>query len=228
MVFQASAGNFRGIYLASKSGGKILVNHGDAVPGEGTFNLSSSAFAPQLWLNDAAQVLFRTRIAGVFDGSNEGAYLVDSDRNLYQVVRYGQALEGSTVVEFDIVGAGSINDAGLGYGNQRPLNNSGQVVFWAELEDGRDGIFMWTAPPPPPPDPEIDSIAVDGNDVVVSLDTGIGATYQLRRRDSLAEGDWQLEGAPADGTGNSINLRHTDALPVDRQFYEVFITLPDS
>jgi hypothetical protein len=153
---------------------------------------------------------------------------VDTDGNLFQVVRIGQALEGSTVTEIDIVGAGSLIDAGIGFGNQRPMNNSGQVVFWAELADGRDGIFMWTAPPPPPPDPEIDDVFVDGNDVVMSLDTGIGATYQLRRRDTLNAGDWQNEGSQADGTGNNIDLRHSNALPTDEQFYDVLITLPDS
>jgi hypothetical protein len=84
---------------------------------------------------------------------------------------------------------------------------------------------MWS---PPPPDPEIDSIAVDGNDVVVSLNTGLGQTYQLRRRDTLAEGDWQNEGSVAEGTGSKLELRHPDALPIDKQFYDVVVTSPDS
>lgn len=69
---------------------------------------------------------------------------------------------------------------------------------------------------------------VDGNGIVVNLDTGLGATYQLRRRDTLNAGDWQNEGAAADATGNSIDLRHPNALGTDKQFYDVLITLPDS
>jgi hypothetical protein len=69
---------------------------------------------------------------------------------------------------------------------------------------------------------------VDGNGIVVTLDTGLGATYQLRRRDTLNAGDWQNEGAAADATGNSIDLRHPNALGTDKQFYDVLITLPDS
>jgi hypothetical protein len=228
IALRARSGNFGGLFLLSKNAAKLLVNHGDSAPGSGTFNFTSSTQFSQLWINDPGQILFRAGLAGVFDGTNNGAYVVDSDGILNQVVRIGQALEGSTVEEFDIVGAGSLNDAGIGYGNQRPMNNEGQVVFLAELADGRDGIFIWTAPPPPPPDPEIDSISVDVNDVVVSLDTGIGATYQLRRRDTLNAGDWQSEGSPADGTGNNIELRHPNALPTDRQFYDVLITLPES
>jgi len=172
-----------------------------------------------MWLNDAGQVLFK---AGI------GAFVVDADRNINTVVRIGQALEGSTVTEVELVGAGSINDAGLGFGNQRPMNNAGQVVFWAELEDGRDGIFLWSGPPPPIPDAEIQFIATDGNDVVVSLDTGVGATYQLRRRDTFNSGDWANEGNVVDGTGEVVELRHSDALPIDKQFYDVLVTSPDS
>lgn len=219
MVFQAAAGNFRGIYLVSKTGGKLLVNHGDPIPSGGTFSFSSSSASPQMWLNDVGQVLFQR---------NGGAFVVDADGNLNQVIREGQPLEGSTVAEIDIVGAGSINDAGLGFGNQRPMNNSGQVVFWAELEDGRDGIFLWSGPPPPIPDAEIQSITTDGNDVLVSLDTGIGATYQLRRRTDLAAGDWANEGSAIDGTGDVLDLRHADVLPTDMQFYDVLVTTPDS
>ena len=219
IAFQAAAENFRGVYLASKTGGKMLVNTGDPAPGGGTFGFQSASANPQMWLNDAGQVLFKTGI---------GAFVVDADRNINAVVRIGQTLEGSTVTEIDIVGAGSIQDAGLGHGNQRPMNNSGQVVFWAELEDGRDGIFLWSGPPPPIPDPEIQSVGTDGNDVVVSLDTGVGATYQLRRRDNLAAGDWANEGNAVDGTGEVVELRHANALPVDKHFYDVLVTSPDS
>ncbi len=70
--------------------------------------------------------------------------------------------------------------------------------------------------------------AIDGNDVVVSLDTGVGATYQLRRRETLASGDWQNEGTAADGTGANVELRHEGALPMDKQSYDVLIVSPDS
>ena len=222
IAFQATSNvnNFRGIFLLTKTGGRTLVIHGQALPdGSGTFSFSSSTAAPQMWLNDSGQVLFQ---------GNGGAFVVDAEGNINQVVRVGQALEGSTVTEIDIVGAGSIQDAGLGYGNQRPMNNSGQVVFWAELEDGRDGIFMWNGPPPPLPDPEIESISADGNDVVVSLDTGVGATYQLRRNSAPEVDGWVNEGTAADGTGDTIELRHPNALPIDKRFYDVLITSPDS
>jgi hypothetical protein len=123
-----------------------MVKNGDPVPeGEGVITFSTIPF-PQIWLNDRGQVLFQTRIGGVGNEGNEGAYVVGADGYLQQVVRLGQDLEGSTVEAIDIVGAGSIQDAGLGYGNQRPMNNAGQVVFWAELADGRDGIFLWSSP----------------------------------------------------------------------------------
>lgn len=227
VCFRAAFGSTAGIFLVSKAVGTVLVNQGDPVPGGGSLSLSSSVEFPQMWLNDEGQVLFRDRLSGVFDGTDSAAYRVDPDGTLHQVVRLGQALEGSTITDFDIVGAGSIQDAGIGYGNQRPMNNAGQVVFWAELEDGRDGIFLWDGPPPSMPDPEIDSVIVDGSDVVVSLDTEIGATYQLRRRDTLAAGDWQNEGNPSVGTGALLELRHPNALPLNKQFYDVLVNRPD-
>lgn len=221
MAFQARLNNFGGIYLVTKTGGKLLLKTGDPIPGgTGTFRVGTSSTVAEMWLNDAGQVLF-------FGGG--GYWVVDADGNLNPVVLIGQELEGSTVTDVEMVGVGQLDASNVGgFSNRRPMNNSGQVVFQAELADGRDGIFLWTAPPPPPPDPEIDSILVDGNGIVVNLDTGLGATYQLRRRDTLNAGDWQNEGAAADGTGNSIDLRHPNALPTDKQFYDVLITLPDS
>ena len=151
----------RGIYLFTKEAASLLVKTGDPVPeGEGAISFSTIPF-PQIWLNDSGQVLFQTRISGVGDEGNEGAYLVGPDGFFEQVVRLGQSLEGSTVEAIDIVGAGTIPDAGLGYGNQRPMNNAGQVVFWAELADGRDGIFLWSMPSGGN-DPLIGGTPVDG------------------------------------------------------------------
>ena len=163
MAFQARLNNFGGIYLVTKTGGKLLLKTGDPIPGgTGTFRVGTSSTVAEMWLNDAGQVLF-------FGGG--GYWVVDADGNLNPVVLIGQELEGSTVTDVEMV---------------------------------------------------------DGNGIVVNLDTGLGATYQLRRRDTLNAGDWQNEGAAADGTGNSIDLRHPNALPTDKQFYDMLITLPDS
>tara|TARA_Y100000588_G_scaffold98228_1_gene106722 strand:- start:2854 stop:2988 length:135 start_codon:yes stop_codon:yes gene_type:complete len=44
----------------------------------------------------------------------------------------------------------------------------------------------------------------------------------------LNAGDWKNEGDAADGTGENIDLRQPNALPTDKQFDDVLITLPDA
>ena len=97
-----------------------------------------SSFNEEPGLSDGGQVVFQSSLAGVgVDYSNDvGLYLSDGEETI-QVAREKQTLAGSKIAALSTP---------TGQGNQgRPiLNNHGQVVYTANLIDGRQGIFLYT------------------------------------------------------------------------------------
>lgn len=222
VAFHGIAGRSSGIFIATTEGVTQLVATGAQVPGvEGTLDLRYTGF-PFVDINNAGQVLFKAQIK---QPNGFGVFLADPDGTLHTVVVKGRELEGDAINDIELTTAGGSNRAIPRIGNQRSLNDAGQVTFWAELNNGKDGIFLWSPPPPEPEPPAITDVSVDGTSVVVILPSYTGLNYQLRRLESFQTGVWLPEGDPLTGTGTDLNLRHEGALEIgDRLFYDVRVT----
>lgn len=218
-------GNSAGIYVFTTNLVAARVPHGTPPPdGQGTLNLSQGNF-PNVAINNRGQVLFQATISGGPSDQRMGVFLADPDGSLHQVVRRGQPLLGSTVSQVEMTSVGGVVDAGgEDLGSQRALNDAGQVAFWAELADGRDGIFLWS---PPVAAPTIGGFTLEGADVVVRVSSEAGRSYQLLRSETLDTSDWEGEGDSVEGTGEELELRHPDAgNTFNQQFYQVEVTSP--
>ena len=85
-------------------------------------------------INDAGQIAFLGYVKP-YNGSASGGIFTGLDTVRDRVVMAGDPLAGSTIKQLDFGPFG--------------LNNSGQIAFWAALNDGRTGIFVVTAVPEP-------------------------------------------------------------------------------
>ncbi|MCZ6672483.1 MAG: hypothetical protein O7C75_06020, partial [Verrucomicrobia bacterium] len=104
------------------------------------------------------------------------------------------------------------------FGGRSALNELGQVVFWAELEDGRQGIFLWS---PPPPEPKILSALVAAGDFVVTIASGPGSSYQFQSSSDLSPDGWSDEGAAVLGDGSILEFRKNLAEIGGRGFFRI-------
>lgn len=117
-------GIFRG------SGGAItqIARKGQAAPdGNGTFvALNSPA------INDVGQTAFHGFLTGTSGGLSDrhGIYTGDGIE-LFQVIRLGDSLGGSTVSD-------------LFFSSSKGLNNMGQVAYRAQLANGSQSVNLWT------------------------------------------------------------------------------------
>jgi hypothetical protein len=117
-------GIFRG------SGGAItqIARKGQAAPdGNGTFvALNSPA------INDLGQAAFHGFLVGTSGGLSDrhGIYTGDGIE-LFQVIRAGDSLGGSTVSD-------------LFFSSDNGLNNMGQVAYRAQLANGNESVNLWT------------------------------------------------------------------------------------
>ena len=62
-------------------------------------------------------------------------------------------------------------------------------------------------------------------DVVVSVTTQVGYTYQLQTSSNWASGSWTNVGAAASGTGGLLALAHSNGATALQRFYRVLIAL---
>lgn len=211
-----------GIYVATTNTITLLVPARSPAPdGQGTLSLEQATY-PILALNNRGQVLFQAGVSGGPSSARIGVFLADPDGTVRRVVRRGQELEGSTVNKMELTSVGNTVDAGgADLGRQRPLNDTGQVAFWAELADGRDGVFRWS---PPAAGPVISGIRFEEEDVVVQTASMTGHAYQLQSRAALAEGEWQDEGDRVAGTDGEIELREVGApTTAGQRYYRVAV-----
>ena len=214
-----------GVFVATTNSVSVRVPHGAPPPdGQGALNLTQGSY-PNVAINNRGQVLFQATISGGPTTARMGVFLAEPDGTLRQVARRGQELLGSTIQQIEMTSAGNAVDAGgADLGGQRPLNDAGQVTFWAELADGRDGIFLWS---PPSDAPSLTQVSFDGSDIVVRFDSAIGRSYRLLRRAGFEFGEWIGEGEAVQGTGAELELRHADALgSFPQQFYQVEVFNP--
>ena len=113
---------------------------GDAAPGGGGDSDGVlSAFVSRLALNEEGQVAFLADI-DLGDGGSindeRGLFFHDDQLGLISVIRTGDAFGGSTIKNFLVSTDGDL------------LNASGQVAYAYTLDDGREGVAIWTVPEP--------------------------------------------------------------------------------
>ncbi|MAE60138.1 MAG: hypothetical protein CMJ49_02150, partial [Planctomycetaceae bacterium] len=122
------------------SGGTItqIAREGGAVPdGNGVFASMNSHAA----LNNLHHVAFLETLTGTSGGTSdyEGVFIGDGVE-VVRVVRRGQALAGSTVMDVHFTPG-----TGADEGEERTgLNDFGQVAYWASLANGNSLIGLWT------------------------------------------------------------------------------------
>jgi hypothetical protein len=126
------------VYFRDGQAGAIqsIAHQGAAIPdsaGGGTFDY---AYAPVL--NSRGQVLFDAGLAGTsvpFAGSttDSQAIFLWSDGGLIAIARQGDAMPGG----------GHLVSAAFAAG-EYSLNASGDVAFSAQLDNGDEGIFLWS------------------------------------------------------------------------------------
>jgi uncharacterized repeat protein (TIGR03803 family) len=77
-----------------------------------------------------------------------------------------------------------------------------------------------------PPVNQISAIRMEGSDVVITVASVSGETYQLQYRDSLADGDWfDVVGASATNSiGGPLTLINLDGASQSQRFYRVVVT----
>jgi hypothetical protein len=118
---------------------EMILREGRQAP-DGDGNLSPHY--GDLDMTDEGTVAFGARISGAASGTTEeGIYLADPEE-LLTVVRTGTLLEGSWVTDLNVTSSSS--EMFGPYRDQSGLNDHGQIAFWAELADGREGIFRFT------------------------------------------------------------------------------------
>ena len=131
----------QGIYISNGGTLEQIVRADDAVPnGDGDFN-----FFGKLALNDQGQIAFRAGLEET-SGSSEfpdAIFVYDEQLGLMEVARAGDPLLNSTISDLEL--ADGINERG---NPASGLNNAGQIAFRFDLEDGREGIALWTIPEP--------------------------------------------------------------------------------
>jgi hypothetical protein len=128
------------VYVRDGRTGAIqsIAHQGDAIPasaGGGTFDY---AYSPVL--NSRGQVLFDAGLRGTSSGAvingvpaDSQAIFLWSGGELLSIARQGDAMPGG----------GHLVSASFNPGNY-DLNNSGDVAFNALLDNGKEGVFLWS------------------------------------------------------------------------------------
>ena len=118
---------------------QIIVREGESVPsGNGVFREFGTGAVPSL--SDGGQVMFKSLLSGTSGGVNddEGIFIADA-QEVIEITRESAPLGGSMVLK-DGLEVISTHDPG----GRAGLNNHGQVAFSARLQDGSEGVFLYT------------------------------------------------------------------------------------
>jgi hypothetical protein len=124
-----------GIFRGDGEGALVpIVRTGQQAPdGDGTFE-SLEGFA----INDAGQVAFRAYLTGGSGPEDDHRlFLYDDDEGLVQLLRTGDPLLASTVLELNLATQGNQHLAA-----HRALNDRGRVAFSFVLDDFRSGLAI--------------------------------------------------------------------------------------
>ncbi len=146
------------IYMADGNVRSTVLHQGDPVPGgNGTFG----DIAVPLFLNNTGEIAFAAPLLGTADPDNDnrGIFFIGSDGVIQTVARFGMPLAGSTIFNAsflgDLVNGFALAASDLSLAGMYGINDAGQVAFWAQLADGRLGIFLWNSTAAPPDDDTI-------------------------------------------------------------------------
>jgi hypothetical protein len=121
VLYSASLDNGRTGIFRYENGTTTPVVEGPA----GAFPFSPS-------LNNLGRMAFQARPAG---GTTADAILIGPNPATDTVIKAGDPLDGSTVLFLAL--------------SQTALNDAGQIVFTADLADGRRGVYVFTPVPEP-------------------------------------------------------------------------------
>lgn len=148
-----SSGIFRGDGVSPAN--RITIALANDAPPE--LNGAFQTFADPA-INDQGQVAFYSILTKTSESENEGIYFWDENLGMFKVARKGDPLLGSFITELNF------NNFAGGYDDNehRPLNNSNQVAYGFRLDDGRNGIALWTLSPPVLPETLVNDINFNG------------------------------------------------------------------
>jgi hypothetical protein len=135
-----------------------IAREGDITPsGFGSFTFFSN-----MAINNSGQALFKS-------GTTSGLYFYDDTLGLLEVVRNGQPLFGSILQSFDYATTNYLGDERDGF------NDAGQVAYGFRLQNGIEGVAVWSSPGSTPDTPvlptggggdrpfDFDGVSGDGN-----------------------------------------------------------------
>jgi hypothetical protein len=152
-AFMAPAsGNAGGLFLADATGLRRVYKVQDPAPGGvGFYRGPSSTLAGSryLALNDRGQIAFLSSFtkpnpSGVGVVSVNILVFRDAYGSLIDIAHTGMPLAGSTIKSISFYNTDD-NFSAIG-GQRSGLGPNGHVAFKAELDDGREGVFLWTPP----------------------------------------------------------------------------------
>ncbi len=129
----------KGVYLGDGTNVLLqIARTGQSAPHSTDIFVDFGLFAH---LNDQGQIVFRASLADTPNGDSvrSGIFFYDERFGLLPVVRQGDALLGSTLTSFSIPRTTQKNDS---------FNNLGQVAYFFELADDRQGFAIWSVPEP--------------------------------------------------------------------------------
>lgn len=111
----------------------VLRGGGDAPNGNGVFSGFDGRFA----MNDSGNMVFLANFSNTSKGNqdDQGLYFMSSNGVLHQVVREGRPALDTTLTGLRFIGRTRNETHGL--------NNSNEVVFGFQLQDGREGVARW-------------------------------------------------------------------------------------
>lgn len=196
-LITGTSGNFyenSGIYLGDGVGDLVQIAQGgqEAPDGAGTFSNFSFRIDTTPSLNAAGQVAFVTEYKDAEGEPNgeRGLYFYDEVLGLRKVMRTGDSILGSTIINLGVQGERSFS------GDERSsLNNLGQVAYQFTLADGRQGIAISQVVPDIPGDYNFDG-AVDAADFTLWRDslgqTGEGLAADGDGSGAIDEGDFTI------------------------------------
>jgi hypothetical protein len=202
--------------------------------GDGAFSGADTAYY-HYFRDPGTQVWAQRRLPVTYPVTSRPKVGHDQQENVYVVFRSGPRLvvasasKTSSYTDWTIAAV-----ADYGFGGE-PLIDQNRLTA-----DGILSVFLQedapasTSPTGTPlhvmefvvnvPVPNPVSIMMLKADVVVSMATEVGFTYQLQTSSSLAPGNWTNLGAAASGTGGLRALTHANGTAGPRRFYRVVIT----
>ena len=131
----AAAHDGPAIYRGTKDQVTTIARVGTLHPGDDQYIVSLNT-SPNI--NDHGQVLVEAFFASTPDAPFEGtSILIGDGQELIEVARTGQPLAGSTIASLDAYSNRST-------AGRSPINDFAQVAYHATLDDGRQGLFLFT------------------------------------------------------------------------------------